>query len=716
MRGVCTSHFQGADPHRATRIGRRQFLAACAAGTAAAAANVTPSPGRTALAAGAQPRPAAPLAMWALTGRLKSADVSRQLEAFAQAGWGVVLYPRWGLEIEYLSDAWFERIGFIVEEAAARKMEVWLYDEFCWPSGHAKGLVTKEHEHLAAQLLCVDRQGRSRVERVPGSANLLMPQATERFLAVTHERYAASIGQHFGVTVRAIFTDEPSLALQHQPRAPGDNSWRLMWSEALSHVLGGDFPKRLAAAGGKVAQSPLWREYWAAFARVYHDAWTQPIARWCQSHRIAMSGHLLGEGDFGSHVANYGSLRRQLGEFHIPGIDEISTRDDVDKCEAMTLAAIAEFPGRERMAEVFALGPCHMPLETMRRMVDLCSACGVDRYVMAICPHDLRGNFFNRKYLGVHGLQQPWFRDYARPWAEYLAEAAARARRAQPLGAPWPSDEDLWSVAGPAPRQSEALGQMTRKFVAAAREAIRARMASRPASPPPVLPAAIASRTKLEAAWTFEPAGTNSVRIDKGSLTVLECPSSAELSAQTQLVRGLRINGTAVDLAAAPIDAQFDLSYRRLPVTELLRVGENTFQVDTAEPKPLPFLPALILWGRFAVDPQERIIAPPKTIALGDWRKRGYPALCGVGRYRARVEWTEAPARLGVDSGGFPTRVAVNGHECGQRPWGPWEYDLRGAARAGSNEIVIEVASTLGHLFVPADALAIGLFDAWITP
>jgi hypothetical protein len=187
------------------------------------------------------------------------------------------------------------------------------------------------------------------------------------------------------------------------------------------------------------------------------------------------------------------------------------------------------------------------------------------------------------------------------------------------------------------------------------------------------------------------------------------------LSIQTQLVRGLRINGTPVDLSAAPPDTQFDLSYCRVPVTKLLRVGENSFQVETDEAQPLPFLPALILWGTFAVGAKQRIVAPAKTISRDDWRSQGYPAFCGVGRYRTTVQWTAVPARLGLDTGGYPARVLVNGKECGRRAWSPFEFDLRGVARAGSNELVVEVASTIGHLFVPSSAPPVGLADAWVS-
>lgn len=687
-------------------VSRREFLARSLGGvtTAGLAPLLLENP--TATAASAK-RPTAPLAMWALTGKLQSDDVRRQLDLYHGAGWGVVLYPRWGLELEYLSDAWFERIRFTVEQAAVRKMEVWLYDEFTWPSGHAKGLVTKGHEELEAQVLHVEKDGKSRIERVPGSANLLMPEATARFLAVTHERYSAAIGEFFGSTVRAIFTDEPSLAGQHQPRKPGGAAWQVTWSAAMEKALGGDFRQRLERAGD-VARSPLWRDYWAAYAHVFHDAWVAPIARWCETHKIAFSGHFLGEHSFGTQVAYNGSLRRQLAAQGIPGIDEISTRTDPAKCEALTLAAIAELAGRERMVEVYALGPPSMSMETMRKMVDLCAACGVDRYVLAICPFDLRGGVFKREYCGVSGPQQPWFRDGSKIYAEYVAEAAERARAAKPLGVPWPTDEELWAAAGPAPTRSEALKAMTEKFIAAAREAIRARL-----EPGNAVPAVIATRRSLETEWSFSVNGLNSLRLDQPVLNITALPRVAELSVQSQLVRGIRINGTAVNLDSAPMDRRFDLSYRRVPVAKLLRVGENRIEVETSEPKPLKFLPALVLWGDFAVDEQGRLTASPKTIKPGDWRAQGFPAFCGVGRCRTETNFEIAPKYLGVNTGGYPARVIWNGKNLGLRAWPPFRFDLRGAARAGRNEVVVEVTSTLGHLFVPKESPPVGLLEVW---
>ena len=413
-----------------------------------------------------------------------------------------------------------------------------------------------------------------------------------------------------------------------------------------------------------------------------------------------MTGHLLGEGSLGTQVAYNGSLRRQMSSFGIPGIDEISTRTDPEKCEALTLAAIAEYPGKERMVEVYALGPPTMKLERMRDMVDLCAACGIDRYVMAICPLDLRGGVFKREYLGIHSPQQPWFKEYAPVFAEYVAEAAQRARQAQPLGITWPADEDLWAVAGPDPKRSKELQRMTQDLIGQAREAILARLKK------PAAPAMTAKPAPEKLAWSFAPKGLNSLRLDQAALVIKDLPPKAELSVQCQLVRGLSVNGTAIDLNAAPVDRQFDFSFRRVDVTGLLKVGENHLAADLSEAKPLKFLPSLILWGDFAVGAEGQLIARPDTIPLGDWRRHGYPDFCGTGCYRTEADFAEAPTHLSIDSGGYPADVIVNGTDVGARAWSPFRFDVRKAAKSGRNEIVVEITSTLGHLFVSGEAPA----------
>jgi hypothetical protein len=66
-----------------------------------------------------------------------------------------------------------------------------------------------------------------------------------------------------------------------------------------------------------------------------------------------------------------------------------------------------------------------------------------------------------------------------------------------------------------------------------------------------------------------------------------------------------------------------------------------------------------------------------------------------------------------VNSGGYPVRTIWNGKNLGLCAWPPFRFDLRGAARAGRNEVVVEVTSTLGHLFVPKESPPVGLLEVW---
>ncbi|MCX7826341.1 MAG: hypothetical protein N2689_12400, partial [Verrucomicrobiae bacterium] len=144
------------------------------------------------------------------------------------------------------------------------------------------------------------------------------------------------------------------------------------------------------------------------------------------------------------------------------------------------------------------------------------------------------------------------------------------------------------------------------------------------------------------------------------------------------------------------------------------RQGENRIEAELTEPKPLRFLPALILWGDFAVDSEGRLIKPPGTIKLGDWRTQGYPALCGTGCYAATLQLDAAPRRLELDTGGYPARVIWNGRDLGLRCWPPFEFDLTDAARAGRNTMEIRITSTLGHLVTAKASPPVGLLGAWV--
>ena len=84
------------------------------------------------------------ITMSALVGKPTDKDIFNYLNDLKQNGIDqVMIYPRSGCLIEYLSEEWFCAIESFIKSAEALDMSIWLYDDFNWPSGDACGRVTK---------------------------------------------------------------------------------------------------------------------------------------------------------------------------------------------------------------------------------------------------------------------------------------------------------------------------------------------------------------------------------------------------------------------------------------------------------------------------------------------------------------------------------------------------------------------------------------------
>ncbi|WP_186380991.1 glycosyl hydrolase [Paenibacillus xylanexedens] len=99
---------------------------------------------------------------WFWNGDMEESQIKHQIaEMHKQGVGGFFICPRQGLQIPYLSEAWFDKVKVATQAADELGMQVWLYDEFPYPSGMAGGEVTLEfpeakqrqliHHHLNVQ-------------------------------------------------------------------------------------------------------------------------------------------------------------------------------------------------------------------------------------------------------------------------------------------------------------------------------------------------------------------------------------------------------------------------------------------------------------------------------------------------------------------------------------------------------------------------------------
>ena len=80
------------------------------------------------------------------TGKWRKATSSATwMSSTPTASLNVIIWAYYGLEIDYLSDTWFQRVQFAVEAARDRGMRVWIADEGSYPSGFAGGAITNQY-------------------------------------------------------------------------------------------------------------------------------------------------------------------------------------------------------------------------------------------------------------------------------------------------------------------------------------------------------------------------------------------------------------------------------------------------------------------------------------------------------------------------------------------------------------------------------------------
>ena len=351
------------------------------------------------------------ITMSALVGKPNHEDIFNYLNDLKQNGIDeVMIYPRSGCLIEYLSKEWFCAIGDFIKSAKALDMDLWLYDDFNWPSGDACGRVTK-NESFRLKSIKVQGEGTGKISSkskhnsdIFGEKffpDLMNPKAVDYFISLTHEEYYKRFGDYFGTVIKGIFTDEPSIGYCSQngylPYYDGmEDDYKRAYGKEFSHDLhlqNGDFCKNAM----KLASYR------------FKEAYIDKLSSWCKSHGILMTGHLMCDNEPFYSVKYNGDFLKNLSAFSLPGIDEIATCFE-DRSLMPLLGAIGYAgKGKGAMAELFALGPCDMSYAKKRCMLYLTACHGVDHYFLAISHMDISGNMYVCDYFSDFAVAQPDF-------------------------------------------------------------------------------------------------------------------------------------------------------------------------------------------------------------------------------------------------------------------------------------------------------------------
>ncbi|NLN94207.1 MAG: hypothetical protein GX130_12995 [Candidatus Hydrogenedens sp.] len=176
--------------------------------------------------------------------------------------------------------------------------------------------------------------------------NLLCPEATARFLEVTHDSYTERLGKDLGKYFVSTFTDEPSLmSLFMKPSKhrvlPWSQTLAVQFEEKWGYPLQEALPSLLfhtTGTGGKYRH-----DFWKLIGDLVSENYFGQIRRWCEGHNILSGGHFLCEENFLATVPFYGNFFQCARELTAPGIDCLSSvPHEVPWFSARLFASVAE--------------------------------------------------------------------------------------------------------------------------------------------------------------------------------------------------------------------------------------------------------------------------------------------------------------------------------------------------------------------------------------
>lgn len=256
-------------------------------------------------------------------------------------------------------------------------------------------------------------------ENQPAGADILNPESVACFIRLVYQRFYDEFGPHFGKTVKAIFTDEPSLLARSAERGMVPGTTGIL--EHINRILGYDFTEHLPTLW--YADEPdaerRRRDYNRAIQARLEETFYRQISDWCGAHGVALTGHPMGPDDIG-----------HLRHFHIPGQDIVWRYIEPGKPSAVEGAqstqgkcassAMIHLKRRRNLNEFCGAYGHDFTFEEMQWLANWLLVRGCNLLVPHAFYYSIRGPRIDERPPDV-GPNSPW-------WPQYKAFAQATSR------------------------------------------------------------------------------------------------------------------------------------------------------------------------------------------------------------------------------------------------------------------------------------------------
>ncbi len=464
-----------------------------------------------------------PFFVW--NGRITKPEInSFMLDVKRIGSGGVFIHARPGLITPYLREEWFDLFRYALGKGKELGIDVWIYDEYNFPSGFAGGnvpaqmpgsykqgqgiqmkkyevlpdsipdgfLVLREDDGRQTEITDLEAEkGKKATYRVFTKAwydkgdndyyfhgnwyggftyvDLLVKGVTEKFIQVTMDGYEKAVGDELGKAMPGIFTDEPHL------NSPGGIRWTPDLFDAFQKQWGYDLRIDLPSLFEETGDWKKVRHNYAqTLLDLFIDRWAKPYFEYCERKGLVLTGHYWEHAWPSSRLGP--DNMAMYPWMQIPGVDMLFNQFDETSTSAQfgnvravkELSSVANQLGLPRtLCETYGGGGWDLTFADMKRLGDWEYALGINMMNQHMSPITEEGC---RKYDHPPHFtyNEPWFRDYGgiNRYFGRLSAALASGKQVndilviEPTTSAWMYD----SYAKPVPR-TQQIGNSFQGFV-----------------------------------------------------------------------------------------------------------------------------------------------------------------------------------------------------------------------------------------------------------
>lgn len=248
--------------------------------------------------------------------------------------------------------------------------------------------------------------------------NTLDPEAIKKFVEVTHDRYYEVVGEDFGKSIPAIFTDEPQFSHKEALGYADDEKDVILpftddFEETYRKAYGDGLLEHLPELfwelpDGKISLSRY--RYHDHVAERFAGAFADTVGNWCKAHGIMLTGHMMSEPTLASQSGALGEAMRSYRSFQLPGIDMLcDSREYSTAKQAQSASHQYGYPGV--LSELYGVTNWDFDFRGHKLQGDWQAALGVTVRVHHLTWVSMGGEA-KRDYPACIGYQSPWYKEY----------------------------------------------------------------------------------------------------------------------------------------------------------------------------------------------------------------------------------------------------------------------------------------------------------------